>query len=199
VYDELTRWEKYAYGSAEMIFHPFKDWPRHGPITKVLPKVLLAISESSTNSIQLFRQFLTSCIPLSNKFTLLAYLGTYYAIGYTWIASLANFFLWGWYRNELDHFYIQSFNLYCSITVVFTLAGPVCLAVMRFREGSRGFLSSLFENLKWVPFIITLHRWPVPAHLSSTLVSSLQYQYVLGCYEQGSRKYDLFRGDHKGL
>jgi len=84
-----------------------------------------------------------------------------------------------------------------SENVTYNLTGVESIA--EHGEDNRGFLSSLFENLKWVPFIITLHRWPVPAHLSSTLVSSLQYQYVLGCYEQGSRKYDLFRGDHKGL
>ena len=35
VYDELARWEKYAYGCAELMFHPFKYWLVRGPFTKL--------------------------------------------------------------------------------------------------------------------------------------------------------------------
>jgi hypothetical protein len=57
VYDELTRWEKYAYGCSELMFHPLKDWFRKGPITPI------------------FRTFVRSRIPLSSKITLMAYIG----------------------------------------------------------------------------------------------------------------------------
>jgi len=43
---------------------------------------------------------------------------------------------------------------------------------MRFREGSRGFLSSLFENLKWVPFI-TLFMGGISLHISQALLCHL--------------------------
>lgn len=33
VYDELARWEKYAYGCSELIFHPFRQWLYKGPFT----------------------------------------------------------------------------------------------------------------------------------------------------------------------
>lgn len=33
VYDELARWEKYAYGCSELIFHPVKYWFVRGPFT----------------------------------------------------------------------------------------------------------------------------------------------------------------------
>ena len=33
VYDELARWEKYAYGCSELIFHPFREWIFKGPFT----------------------------------------------------------------------------------------------------------------------------------------------------------------------
>ena len=35
VYDELARWEKYAYGCAELMFHPMKYWLVRGPFTKL--------------------------------------------------------------------------------------------------------------------------------------------------------------------
>lgn len=28
VYDELARWEKYAYGCSELVFNPFRYWVR---------------------------------------------------------------------------------------------------------------------------------------------------------------------------
>lgn len=59
VYDELARWEKYAYGCNELIFHPVKHWLTKGPFTP------------------LFRRFIVSCIPLPSKITILAYIGTY--------------------------------------------------------------------------------------------------------------------------
>jgi hypothetical protein len=34
--DELNRWEKYSFGCNELIFNPFKDWFRKGPITHQL-------------------------------------------------------------------------------------------------------------------------------------------------------------------
>lgn len=62
VYDELSRWEKYAYGCSELIFHPLKYWFTRGPFTP------------------LFRRFIRSNMPLMGKLTILSYIGTYYAI-----------------------------------------------------------------------------------------------------------------------
>jgi len=53
VYDELMRWEKYAFGCSELLFHPLKYWFTRGPFTK------------------LFRNFITSPIPLCSKFTIM--------------------------------------------------------------------------------------------------------------------------------
>ena len=86
VYDELARWEKYAYGCSELIFHPFRYWLIRGPFTS------------------LFRMFIWSNMPLPSKITIMAYVGTYYAIASAWILTLANYFLVGWYNNQLDHY-----------------------------------------------------------------------------------------------
>lgn len=66
VYDELNRWEKYAYGCNELLFHPFRFWIVRGPFTP------------------LFRKFLGSNLRFTSKITILAYIGTYYAIGAAW-------------------------------------------------------------------------------------------------------------------
>jgi hypothetical protein len=62
VYDELARWEKYAYGCNELVFHPFRYWFTRGPITP------------------LFRKFLWSNIKVTSKMTIISYIFTYYAI-----------------------------------------------------------------------------------------------------------------------
>jgi hypothetical protein len=90
VYDELARWEKYAYGCNELLFHPVRLWLVRGPFTK------------------LFRKFLFSRIAVSTKVTVLAYVGTYYAVGAAWILTLANYFAVGWYGGYLDKYYIDS-------------------------------------------------------------------------------------------
>lgn len=123
VYDELARWEKYAYGCNELVFHPLKLWLWRGPFTP------------------LFRKFIFSNMPLGSKFTILAYIGTYYAIGYTWIGALLNYFLVGWINDSLDHFYVDSFRVYFAIIVVFTLSGNVALAVIRYRSEGKSIIS----------------------------------------------------------
>jgi hypothetical protein len=89
VYDELARWEKYAYGCNELLFHPLQQWIYRGPFT------------------ELFRRFLFSNIPLTSKITIISYIGTYYAIGAAWIMTLCNYFAIGWFNGYLDKYYID--------------------------------------------------------------------------------------------
>ena len=84
VYDELARWEKYAYGCNELLFQPLRLWPVRGPFTP------------------LFRTFLTSNIRLTSKITIISYIGTYYAIGAAWIMTTANYFAIGFFNGYLD-------------------------------------------------------------------------------------------------
>jgi hypothetical protein len=124
VYDELARWEKYAYGCNELLFHPFRFWITRGPFTK------------------LFRQFLTSNIRFTSKITILSYIGTYYAIGAAWILTLANYFLIGWFNGYLDHYYLDSFKVYFSLVIIFSVVGNVSLAVLRYRLSERSLVGS---------------------------------------------------------
>lgn len=59
--DELNRWQKYAYGCNELIFHPLVEWWRCGPITKQL------------------RVFVWSDAPVHYKISMMSYMFSYCA------------------------------------------------------------------------------------------------------------------------
>jgi cellulose synthase/poly-beta-1,6-N-acetylglucosamine synthase-like glycosyltransferase len=124
VYDELARWEKYAYGCNELLFHPLRFWLVRGPFTP------------------LFRRFITSSIPLPKKLTIMAYIGTYYAIASAWLLTLGNYFVTGWFYGHHDKYYLDSFAIYISIIVVFTALGNASLAVLRYRLSEQSLLSA---------------------------------------------------------
>ncbi|KAF5522052.1 hypothetical protein CGCA056_v006763 [Colletotrichum aenigma] len=151
VYDELARWEKYAYGSNELIFHPLRFWITRGPFTP------------------LFKRFLFSKIAFYRKITILAYVGTYYAIGASWLLTLFNYFYTGWFWNQLDKYYLDSFATYFSIIIVFPLVGNFALAILRYRLGQKSLLAALWENYKWMP-IFTLFLGGVSLHVSRALL-----------------------------
>ena len=58
IYDELTRWEKYAYGCNELVFNPIYTWIYRGPFTR------------------LFMTFLWCNLQLSSKVTILGYISS---------------------------------------------------------------------------------------------------------------------------
>ncbi|KAI0601675.1 glycosyl transferase family group 2-domain-containing protein [Biscogniauxia sp. FL1348] len=151
VYDELARWEKYAYGCNELIFHPLKYWPTRGPITP------------------LFRKFLFSNIHLPKKLTICSYIGTYYAIGAAWMLTLMNYFLTGWYFGIFDKYYLDSFALFVAIIVVFTGYGNVSLAILRYRLNQQSLLSAFWDNIKWIP-LMTTFLGGLSLHLSQALL-----------------------------
>lgn len=154
VYDELARWEKYAYGCSELIFHPFKHWLFRGPFTP------------------LFRRFIWSNMSWMAKITILSYVGTYFAIGAAWILTLANYFLIGWFNGHLDQYYVDSFKVYFGIIVVFQALGTVSLAVIRYRTENAGILGNLIENLKWL-LLLTVFLGGISLHVSQAIVCHL--------------------------
>ena len=154
VYDELARWEKYAYGCSELIFQPLRYWPTRGPFTK------------------LFIRFLTSKMPFPSKLTILAYIGTYYALASAWILTFANYFLTGWLNGHLDHYYLDSFKVYFAIIVVFTALGNFSLAVLRYRTAEKGFFRSIWENMNWIP-LLTIFLGGISMHVSQAILSHL--------------------------
>ncbi|KAK1780791.1 glycosyl transferase family group 2-domain-containing protein [Copromyces sp. CBS 386.78] len=151
VYDELARWEKYAYGCNELLFHPLRFWVIRGPFTP------------------LFRKFLGSSIALPKKLTICAYIGTYYAIGAAWGLSLMNYFLTGWFEGFYDKYYLDSFGIYCSIIVVFTALGNFSLAILRYRTNKQNLLTGLIDNLKWIP-MFTIFLGGISIHITQAIL-----------------------------
>ncbi|KAH9845813.1 Glycosyltransferase 2-like [Teratosphaeria destructans] len=154
VYDELARWEKYAYGCNELLFYPLRKWLWKGPFTP------------------LFRTFLLSNIRFTSKITIISYIGTYYAIGAAWILTLANYFAIGWFNGYLDRYYIDSWKVWFSIVIVFNGLGNVALAIMRYRIGSHTFFGSLLENLKWT-LMLAVFLGGLSLHVSQALLAHM--------------------------
>lgn len=154
VYDELARWEKYAYGCNELLFHPMRQWIYRGPFT------------------ELFRRFLFSNIRMTSKITIMSYIGTYYAIGAAWIMTTANYFAVGWFNGYLDKYYIDSWKVWFSIVIVFNGLGNVSLAIMRYRSGEKGFFASLWENLKWI-LMLCIFLGGLSLHVSAALLAHM--------------------------
>lgn len=154
VYDELARWEKYAYGCSELIFHPLKYWPTRGPFTPLI------------------RRFWMSGMPVASKLTIMAYVGTYFAIGSAWILTLVNYFIVGWFNGHIDHYYINSFKIFLSIIVVFSALGNFALSILRYRSEERSLIKEFWNNFKWVP-LLTLFLGGISLHVSQALLSHL--------------------------
>ena len=154
VYDELARWEKYAYGCNELLFHPMRMWIYKGPFTP------------------LFRTFLFSNIRFTSKITIISYIGTYYAIGAAWIMTTANYFAIGWFNGYLDKYYIDSWKVWFSIVIVFNGLGNVALAAMRYRNDEGGFVSNLIMNFKWT-FMLCIFLGGLSLHVSQALLAHM--------------------------
>ncbi|KAJ4292729.1 hypothetical protein N0V90_009392 [Kalmusia sp. IMI 367209] len=136
LYDELNRWEKYAYGCNELVFNPIHTWLWRGPFTK------------------LFRTFLFSNIQLSSKLSIIGYISSYYAIGAAVPLAIINYFLVGWFNGDLDKFYMESWKIFLSLVIIFNAMSNVALAILRYRLGEKALLSSLLENFRWMPFFV---------------------------------------------
>ncbi|KAK2594926.1 hypothetical protein QQS21_007374 [Conoideocrella luteorostrata] len=154
IYDEINRWQKYAYGVNEMIFHPFHRWIFKGPFTP------------------LFYTYLNSNIVLSSKLSIMAYMCSYYALGSALFLTTLNYFLIGWFRDDLASCYLTSWNVFLSLVVVFNASGPISLAIVRYRTGEMPLLKALFENFKWMP-MMTVFFGGISFHISNALLAHL--------------------------
>ncbi|PNS18232.1 hypothetical protein CAC42_7601 [Sphaceloma murrayae] len=135
IYDELARWEKYAYGCNELIFNPLIYWPTRGIFTP------------------LFLKFIFSNIKITSKFTILAYVGTYYAIGVGFPLSLLNYILAGW-EFQLDQYYQTSWHIFVGLCCVYSILSPIAFAMLRYRMGQATYIDALCTCIKWMPLFI---------------------------------------------
>ncbi|KID59983.1 hypothetical protein MAN_10233, partial [Metarhizium hybridum] len=154
IYDEIARWQKYAYGVNEMIFHPIHRWIYKGPFTP------------------LFYTYITSNIMVSSKISILAYMCSYYALGSAMFLTALNYFIVGWFRDDLASSYLTSWNVLLSLIVVFNAAGPIALAIVRYRTGEKALLEALVENFKWMP-MMTVFFGGISFHISNAILAHL--------------------------
>lgn len=153
IYDEIARWQKYSYGVSEMVFHPFHRWYK-GPFTP------------------LFFTFLFSNINYSSKISILAYMMSYYALGSALFLSVLNYFIIGWFRDDISNAYLTSWNVFLSLVVVFNASGPIALAILRYRTGEKGLLASLVENFKWSA-MMTVFFGGISFHITTALLAHM--------------------------
>ncbi|KAL2838983.1 glycosyl transferase family group 2-domain-containing protein [Aspergillus pseudoustus] len=136
LYDELTRWEKYAYGCNELVFHPMYQWIYRGPVTR------------------LFLRFLWSNMPITSKVTIIAYIFTYYAIGAGMLLAAVNYILVGLFNSSIDHIYMPSWGIWCALVVVFNGFASVAFSMARHQLKEETFWRALLQAAKWLPFLI---------------------------------------------
>lgn len=152
VYDEFTRWQKYAYGVSELVFHPIRYWPTKSPFTP------------------LFRAFVMSPhISGTSKFTTIAYMGSYYAIGSSWLLALLNYFLVGWFDVTITRLYQTSFQILIATLIVFDVAIPVINAVYRYRSRQSPLFYAIYQNFKWI-LLLCVFFGGLSLHVSQSLV-----------------------------
>ncbi|OBZ77183.1 Glucans biosynthesis glucosyltransferase H [Grifola frondosa] len=131
--DELNRWQKYSYGCSEMLFNPIVQWWRKGPIAHQI------------------HRFLWSSAPLHYKFSMMAYMFSYYGIAGGVTISLLNYILLG-FEFPVDGFYNHSFEIWLATTVVFIGSGNVGYTLLEYRLGEKNLLASVIQNIMWIPF-----------------------------------------------
>lgn len=67
---------------------------------------------------------------------------------------------------------MESWNIFLSVVLVFWIAGNVALAVMRYRIGERGLISSLIENFKWQP-MYCFFFYGLSFHVNKALIAHI--------------------------
>lgn len=115
--DEVTRYQKYAYGCSEIVFNPLRYWITRSPFSK------------------LFREFLVSNVPLAYKFATLSYLSTYYALAVSFPLGITMFVVQGLFQDTLDGVFLPAFDVWMTVSLIFTLVGGPGLIIARARSG----------------------------------------------------------------
>lgn len=151
--DELNRWQKYAYGCSELIFNPLYQWLYKGPITAQL------------------RKFVWSSAPLHYKISMMGYMFSYYGIAAAFTLSFLNYIILGW-ELPVDGYYLHAFEIWISVTVVFTGAGTLSMTVVEYRLGLRSLFKALWINVKWIPFFFFFFGG-LSLHLSGAVLAHL--------------------------
>ncbi|BGP40392.1 hypothetical protein JCM10449v2_004354 [Rhodotorula kratochvilovae] len=133
--DEINRWQKYAYGVSELLFHPIKYWPRKGILTPMAKHF-----------------FWQSNLPIHYNALLTLASPSQYGISVAFPLSIAGYILYGLFIPSLDNAYMPSWKVTVALFVVFGCASAFAFAVLRYRAGQCGLHIAIWEQIKWTPF-----------------------------------------------
>ena len=126
VRDEITRFQKYAFGASEVMFNPFRYWITRGPFGDVLKRLF------------------TAPIGWTTKFNVLAYLGTYFAMALSPALATLNFFLYQYSSIWVED--SRAGEMWESIFIVFSVLAPLANVSQGYRTGKTSFLSEIFKE-----------------------------------------------------
>ena len=135
--DEVMKFEKYVYGSCEILFNPIIDWIscRKPPISKTICN------------------YLNSKVDFSSKYNLLGYLFTYIALGTGVFMSYLNYFMYGWYEELMINLVLPT-DVLIQIIILFTVVGLISHVVLMARLEKRCILHRFWIDIKHIPFYL---------------------------------------------
>ncbi|KAH9941252.1 glycosyl transferase family group 2-domain-containing protein [Epithele typhae] len=172
--DELNRWQKYAYGCNELLFNPVLQWWRKGPIAHQI------------------HRFLWSAAPLHYKFSMMAYMFSYYGIAASITISILNYILLG-FQFPIDGFYMHSFEIWLATTVVFIGSGNVGFTLLEYRLGEKSIMSALFENILWIPFFFFFFGGLSIPVTQAILAHTFSYNMTWGATKKEVERSNFFK------
>ena len=73
---------------------------------------------------------------------------------------------------DIDKYYVNSWNIWITLIIVFNGLGNVALATLRYRTGERSFLSALLENFKWL-YMLFIFLGGISIHVSEALLAHM--------------------------
>lgn len=131
--DELAKFKKYGYGTCEMLFNPFKDWCKLGPIGKPII------------------EYCSSNVEFTSKLGIVSYLFTYIAISLGLPLSYINYFLYGWFPEYIDT-KIPPVYIAIQVSLLFSGLGTLANSLFKARILRKDAVNVLWYNLLQIPF-----------------------------------------------
>ncbi|KAK9773307.1 hypothetical protein SCAR479_10036 [Seiridium cardinale] len=117
IYDELTGWEKYAYGCNELVLYPFHYHRLH-----------LHLGVQSNRM---------PCTVIDHHVD--------YAIASGMVLAAVNYIVIGSFPDDVDHLYHPSWGIWCSLVVVFNLFGSMAFSMARHQLKEETFWRAILQ------------------------------------------------------
>lgn len=173
-HDEITRFEKYAFGCSELVLNPFSEWRSKGVLAKTIC------------------EYMASSTPWYTKCNVLGYVCTYFSLGFALPATFINFAVAGWAPINIAKDMVNSVSIILSCLVVFAGMANVSVAVMKAKLGKMGFFRALFWNIYTLPwFFMFFGCMPYPI-LTAIFKHLLQLPISWGSTPKSSTKMSMF-------